>query len=112
MIAWLAVSIVQLIAVPVSRSAADVAGGGDHGLDQPRRDFPVVACDVRDLRAVGAHGPSLLLTERVRKHEVGLVAAGGTDEREGDSGRTGGVFNHGAAPWHPAPRPRARDHCQ
>src|SRR5207245_11243094 len=77
MIARLAVSIIQLIAVPVSRPATDLSGRRDHSLDQLLGDSLPLAQDVRELRAVGAHRPPLLLAARIRKHEVGPSAACG-----------------------------------
>ena len=57
--------IVQLIAPPVRRPLADLAGCPDHLLDQRFGDLPVVAPDVGDARAEGAHRQALLIAERI-----------------------------------------------
>src|SRR5262245_3491072 len=109
-IATLAVAIIELVAPPMTRLAADLARRADHLPDQRFGDSSGVTSYVGDLRPIRAHGRSLFVAERVGEHEMGLVAECGADKCQRDAGRSGGVFNDSASRWKPAIGNSALDH--
>jgi hypothetical protein len=65
----------------------------DHGFDQRFGDLLVVAPNIGHTGTERLHRTALLVTERVRKHDLQSIPLGGADKSQRDAGGSGGVLD-------------------
>src|SRR6478672_2901236 len=97
-----AVGVGELVGPVRPGLAADLPGGGDHGLDEALGDQAALARHESEIGAVGGHLGQLVLAEGVGGDDPQPVAADGADQGQGGAGAAAGVLHDGAAGTQPA----------
>src|SRR5687768_5654774 len=93
-VAFAGIGIVQLVAIPMVASRADLRRLRDHRLDEGLVDTTTFTGNVGDVRTECLHRPPLLVAERIREYDLDRISFGGAYKRQGYAGGPRRVFDH------------------